>query len=132
MVVGWLTTAGALGWLIWGRLDPAGRLFAAVTVLVVAVCSVFVTRARPRLAATSVGIEVRGLAAPRRFGWGEVTEVRLLRTPGLARRSLTLEITVNPDEVDADEILLIFGRLDLCADPRDVADALETLRPGPG
>jgi hypothetical protein len=129
MVVGWLATAAAVGWLIAGRLDPAGRLFAAVTVGVVAVCAVFVTRARPRLAATSAGIEVRGLSTPRRYGWDEVAQVRLLRTPGLARRSLTLEITVNPVGRDTGEILLIFGRLDLCADPRDVADTLERLRP---
>jgi hypothetical protein len=129
MVVGWLATAGALGWLAWGQLDAPGRVFAAVTVVVLAVCAVFVTRARPRLAATSMGIEVRGLAAPRRYGWADVAQVRLLRTPGLARRSLTLEITVCPNGVDGDEVLLIFGRLDLCADPRDVADALETVRP---
>ncbi|HEY1969033.1 MAG TPA: PH domain-containing protein [Pseudonocardia sp.] len=129
VVLGWAATVGVLAWCLLGEGDPASRLFLGVCVLVLAVCSLFGTRARPRLSASSAGIEVRGLAGAARYSWAQVTELRLLRTPGLARRSLTLEITVRTDDAPDGERLLIFGRLDLAADPRDVADQLGSIRP---
>jgi hypothetical protein len=130
VVIGWLGTAAAIWWCIDGFVngtasEPGTLLFSGLTVLVLAICTLYGTRARPRLTATSAGIEVRGLTGRRRYDWAQVTEVRLLHTSGLGRRSLTLEITVRPGD---DEQLLIFSRLDLGADPRDVADELAAVR----
>jgi hypothetical protein len=53
--------------------------------------------------------------------------VRVLRVRRLGRESSVLEVdTVN---ADGEERLLVFGRLDLAADPEDVAPELQALRP---
>jgi hypothetical protein len=127
VAVGWLGTAAALCWFVFGARDPGTRLFSGLSVLVLVLCSVYGSRARPRLTATSTGIEVRGMRGAQRYDWAQVDDVRLLHTPGLGRKSLTLEITVHTGE--ADERLLIFSRLDLGADPRDVIDNLTAARP---
>ena len=144
VVIGWLGTAAALYWLLFGSRDPGSRLFAGLSVLVLALCSLYGSRARPRLAAGPAGIEVRGLRGVRRYGWAQVTDLRLLQTPALGRKPLTLEITIlmldpasgssvpmldpasgSPVGSADDEHLLIFSRLDLGADPRDVYDDLK-------
>jgi hypothetical protein len=134
VVIGWLGTAAAIWWCIDGFVngtasEPGTRLFSGLTVLVLAVCTLYGTRARPRLVASSTGIEVCGLRGARRYDWARVADMRLLHTPGLGRKTLTLEITVHTGEPAGhdDELLLIFSRLDLGADPRDVCLALEEL-----
>lgn len=147
VVVGWLGTAAALWWLVAGPHDPGSRLFSGISVVVLALCTLYGTRARPRLALTSTGIEVRGLGGAQHYDWAHVDDVRLLHTPGLGRRTLTLEISVHSAGTGADgagnrgfggrgtgdgedvERLLIFSRLDLGADPRDVIDVLTAARP---
>jgi hypothetical protein len=130
--VGWLATAAILYWCVtsWTTPlpDPTTRLFSVVTLLVIVVCTAYGTRARPRLSASGDGIEIRGLGRPRRHPWADVIEMRMLHTPGLARRSRTLEITAGHGP---DERLYIFGRLDLGTDPQDVLDALTAVRPNP-
>jgi Bacterial PH domain len=130
VVMGWLLAAAAALWcvmLLWTGSDPAGCLLAAVTALGAGFAALFGTRARPRLRADPDGLTVGGLFRSRHHPWPFVTDVRVLRVRRLGRESSLLEV----DTVAADgtERLLVFGRLDLAADPEDVAPQLRALRP---
>ncbi|MHA6779428.1 PH domain-containing protein [Pseudonocardia saturnea] len=113
-----LTTAGA---------DPAGRLLAGCAALALLVAALYGTRARPRLRVDADGLTVGGLLRARHHPWPLVQGVRVLRTRRFGRENSLLEI----DTVTADgaERLLLFGRLDLGADPEDVAPEVMDLRP---
>lgn len=130
VVLAWLLAAGAAllcAAVWWTGSDPAGGLLAAVTALGAGVAALFGTRARPRLRADPDGVTVGGLLRSRHHPWPFVTDVRVLRTRRLGRETSLLEV----DTVGADgtERLLVFGRLDLAADPEDVAPQLRALRP---
>jgi hypothetical protein len=130
VVIGWLLAAGAAAWCVslWATgADPAGRLIAGVAALGAGVAALFGTRARPRLRADADGLTVGGMFGSRHHPWPLVKDVRLLRTRRLGRETVLLEV----DTVSAagDERLLVFGRLDLAADPADVLDELLLLRP---
>jgi hypothetical protein len=130
VVIGWILTAVAAAacvtlWLTGS--DPAGRLLAGVAAVGAGIAALFGTRARPRLRADADGLTVGGLTRSRHHPWPFVTNVRLLRTRRLGRETVLLEV----DTVSAsgDERLLLFGRLDLDADPEDVLEELRLLRP---
>jgi hypothetical protein len=130
VVLAWLLAVAAAAWcaaLWWTASDPAGGLLAAVAALGAGVAALFGTRARPRLRADPDGLTVGGLLRSRHHPWPFVTGVRVLRVRRLGRESSLLEV----DTVTADgtEQLLVFGRLDLAADPEDVAPQLLALRP---
>jgi hypothetical protein len=113
-----LWTAGA---------DPAGRLLTGVAAVGSALAALFGTRARPRLRADPDGLTVGGLFRTRHHPWPFVTEVRVLRVRRLGRETSFLE--VDTVAADGSERLLVFNRLDLAADPEDVAPRLRALRP---
>jgi hypothetical protein len=76
-----------------------------------------------RLAVDPEGVTVvRGFAGRHRLPWSAVERVAVDRR---ARLGLASEVL----EIDAGESLHLFGRLDLGADPADVADALHEARP---
>ncbi len=130
VVLAWLFAAGAALWCValwWTGSDPAGCLMAAIAALGAGFAALFGTRARPRLRADPDGLTVGGLFRSRHHPWPFVTDVRVLRVRRLGRESSLLEV----DTVAADgtERLLVFGRLDLAADPEDVAPLLRALRP---
>lgn len=130
VALGWVGTAAATAWcalLTTSGADPAGRLLAGVTAVVLLVAAVYGTRARPRLRVDADGLTVGGLLRARHHPWPLVRGVRVLRTRRFGRESSLLEV----DTVTADggERLLLFGRLDLNADPEDVAPELLDLRP---
>ncbi|MHA6620294.1 PH domain-containing protein [Pseudonocardia sp. DLS-67] len=130
VVLAWLLAAGAAllcAAVWWTGSDPAGGLLAGVTALGAGLAAVFGTRARPRLRADPDGLTVGGLLRSRHHPWPFVMDVRVLRTRRLGRETSLLEV----DTVGADgtERLLVFGRLDLAADPEDVAPQLRALRP---
>jgi Bacterial PH domain len=130
VALGWCGTVAALFWCLLGAREPTGRLLAGVSVLVLASAALFGSRARPRLTADGAGLSVRGLGAPTRFEWSAVSRVRLVHTRRFGRDVPSLEIDARAPGA-TDDRLLVFGWLDLGADPREVAEALETLR-GPG
>ncbi|GAA0931114.1 PH domain-containing protein [Pseudonocardia zijingensis] len=130
VVLAWLLAACAAAWcaaLWWTGADPAGGLLAAVAAVGAGVAALFGTRARPRLRADADGLTVGGLLRSRHHPWPFVTGMRVLRTRRLGRETSLLEV----DTVAADgtERLLVFGRLDLAADPEDVVPQLQAIRP---
>jgi Bacterial PH domain len=104
--------------------DPPGRVLLGSVALVLSFAALFATVARPRLAADAKGVTVRGLTGSRRYIWAEVN-VRLVRTRRLGRDVATVELDADAAEVPE---LVVFGRLELGADPEDVVDALLELR----
>jgi hypothetical protein len=104
--------------------DARGSLLLAVSAAALGLLALFGTLARPRLAADRDGIAVRGVLGTRGWRWGEVN-VRLVRTRRFGRESTAVEIDADNAEPPA---LVLLGRLDLGADPVEVADALVRLR----
>ncbi|MHA6628970.1 PH domain-containing protein [Pseudonocardia sichuanensis] len=130
VVLAWLVAVGAAAWCValWvSDADPAGRLLAGVAAVGATTAALFGTRARPRLRADPDGLTVGGLLRSRHHPWPFVAQIRVLRVRRLGRETSLLEV----DTVTADgsERLLVFGRLDLAADPEDVAPRLHALRP---
>ncbi len=121
--VGWgLTVLAIVGAVLMD--DLRGSLLMGIAALALALLSLFGSLARPRLTADHIGLTVRGLTSTRRWDWREVN-VRLVRTRRLGRESSAIEIDAEHAEPPA---LVLLGRLDLGADPQDVADALLRLR----
>lgn len=130
VVCTWLLFLAAAGWLTATLLagsEPAAVLMAGLAVAGSGVAAAFVTRCRPRLRADADGLTVGGLLGARHHPWPLVRGVRVFRMRRLGRTTSLLEIdTVS---TDGDEHLLVFGRLELAADPEDVLPALEAIRP---
>ncbi|GLZ41324.1 PH domain-containing protein [Actinokineospora sp. NBRC 105648] len=123
VVVGWLLAAvAALVAVLIG--DLRGSLLLAVAALLLGLLALFGTLARPRLAADSTGITVRGLTRGRHWTWGEVN-VRLVRTRRFGRDSTAVEIDADNA---AEPTLVLLGRLDLGVDPQEVVNDLLRLR----
>lgn len=122
--------AAAAAWcaVLWtSDADPAGRLIAGVAAALLALAALYGIRARPRLRVDADGLTVSGLLRRRHHPWPFVTGVRVLQVRRLGRMSSLLEIdTITASGV---EQLLVFGRLDLAADPEDVAPELLARRP---
>ncbi len=124
----WAGAVAALGWcvLVATTGDRAGLLIAAVTAVGLGVAALHGTRARPRLRVDGSGVTVGSLSAVRHHPWTRVSGVRVLPVRRLGRTSTLLEIDVV--EPDGTERLLVFGRLDLDADPDDVAAVVRAAR----
>jgi Bacterial PH domain len=125
----WAGTAAAATWctlLAVSGTDPAGLLLAAVATLALGLAALYGTRVRPRLGADARGLTVGGLTGPRHHPWARVRDVRVRTVRRLGRDSTLLEIDVA--DPDGTEHLVIFGRLDLDADPVDVAAAITSTR----
>ncbi|SDH56773.1 PH domain-containing protein [Lentzea fradiae] len=101
--------------------DNAGRLLIGLATLLVTYLAVFATIARPRLTADVNGLAVRGFASTTRLPWHEV-KVKLQTTRRLGREQQALEL-------DADDRLVVLTKLDLGAEPEEVAGVLHALRP---
>lgn len=101
--------------------DNAGRLLIGLATLLVSYLATFVTVARPRLTADADGLAVRGFLSTTLLPWHEV-KVKLQTTRRLGREQQSLEL-------DADDRLVVLTKLDLGADPEEVAGVLHALRP---
>jgi len=131
VAIGWLGAAAAVAWFVIllrsEAADPAGQLLAAVTAVTLTVAALYGTRARPRLRVDGSGITVTGLVRRRRLPWAAVRDVRVHTIRRWGRRSPLLEIETLSS--DGTEQLFLFGRLDLNADPVDVAEVVRARRP---
>jgi hypothetical protein len=126
----WVGAAAAVAWCVatWrAGSDPAGLLLAGIAAVGLLGAAVFGSLARPRLRVDADGVTVGGLFRSRHHPWPLVQDVRVLRVRRFGRQTSLLEL----DTVDANgnERLLVFGRLDLAADPEDVAVELRALQP---
>jgi hypothetical protein len=101
--------------------ENAGRLLIGLATLLVSYLAAFASIARPRLSADVNGLAVRGFASTTHLPWHEV-KVKLQHTRRLGREQQTLEL-------DADDRLVVLTKLDLGADPEEVAGVLHALRP---
>lgn len=120
----WLLFAGAAAWfvtLLVGGGDPAGRLLAGVAAAALGFMALHGTIVRPRLAVHGHGLEIRGITGTREVDWPAVRRVRVLRTRRFGRETSLLELDLL---IGGDERLAVFGRMDLNADPEDVAAVL--------
>lgn len=105
--------------------EPAGRFLVGAAALLVLATAALAARQRPRLEVLGDG---SGLACTRVTGRqvfprAALMRVRIVEYPRFGRRVPMLEIDAHDPHSGA-ERLLIFGRWDLGADPRDVYDAL--------
>jgi hypothetical protein len=127
VVTAWVAAAGALAWCLAGPDDPAGRLLIGVTALALACAAGYGTRVRPRLAAGVDGLWIGGVRGRTGYPWTAVQRLDVVHTRRFGRDVPTLEVeTVGPG--DAGERLHVFSRLELGADPVDVAETLAALR----
>ncbi|PKW13501.1 PH domain-containing protein [Saccharopolyspora spinosa] len=116
---GWALAAAAAAWWLLAE-SPVDRLFIGVLVLALAATAAHGSICRPRLRADLDGVTVRGLRGPRHWPWPAVT-IRVRHDRRFGR-------TVQALELDAEPELVVLTRLDLGADPQEVADELRALR----
>ncbi len=102
--------------------DPAGRLLAAIAVVVLLAYVGSDLVFRPRLTATGEGLEIRSPTARARLAWPDVERVHADTRLRLGLRSTTLEI-------DAGSTLVVLSRRALGADPETVAELVNAFRP---
>jgi hypothetical protein len=127
VILGLLGAVGLLAWVVLGTrtgaLDGPGRLLLGLAGVALGVAGIAGLRARPRLAAEPDALVLRGVLARRDWPWSRVDAVRVVRMRRLGLPAAYLEIDARDD--DGTERLLVLGRLELGADPADVADALQ-------
>ncbi len=105
--------------------DPAGRFLAGAAALLVLATAALAARQRPRLEVleNGSGLACTRVTGRRVFPREALIRVRIVEYPRLGRRVPMLEIDAR-EPGSGTERLMIFGRWDLGADPRDVYDAL--------
>lgn len=126
VVLGLIGAVGLLAAVFLATLDGPGRLLLGVAGVAVGAAAVFGLRARPRLAASDEALAVRGLLGARVWPWARVDAVRVVRLRRLGLPAAYVEIDARDD--DGTERLLVLGRMELGADPVDVAAALQAHR----
>jgi hypothetical protein len=110
-------------------LDPGGRVLVGGAAALLVALAVRDRLLRPRLSAGPDGVAVRTLTGTVRLPWHRLrVRVRDTRRWGVRSRVLELDTAAAPDD---DGELVLLGRRDLGADPRDVARALQALDPTP-
>jgi YD repeat-containing protein len=123
VVVAWVITLLLLVGVVWLAVvdgDVGGTVLTGLAMVAAGALALHGTLLRPRLAAGPEGVLARTVGGPHRFSWDEA-RLRLRTTRRLGRDSTTLEI-------ESGDHLLVFGRIDLGEDPRDVLDVLTALK----
>lgn len=98
--------------------DVPGRVLGGVAALGLLLFALASWRARPKLAITDAGLEVRGWLSTRTLTRADITLIRITEFRRLARKVRLLEIDT------ADDRLHVFTRWDLGTEPLRVLDAL--------
>jgi hypothetical protein len=98
--------------------DPPGRLLLGISAAGLILFASASWRARPKLAITSDGLQVRGWWRTQLLRHGDIKIIRITEFRRIGRKTRLLEIDAK------DGRLLIFSRWDLGADPLQVLDAL--------
>ncbi|MGH3519682.1 MAG: PH domain-containing protein [Haloechinothrix sp.] len=119
--------AGSVWFAIGG--DFVGATLTGILAVALAALTLHAVRLRPRLAADRQGILIRTLAGPARTPWARV-HARVVRTRRLGRDVETLELELDTEAAEGDPRLIVLGRFELGADPRDVLEQLQRVRAG--
>ena len=98
--------------------DPPGRLLTGIAAAGLILFAAASWRARPKLAITGDGLQIRGWLRTQLLQRSDIKIIRITEFRRIGRKMRLLEI----DAVDGR--LLIFSRWDLGADPLDALDAL--------
>lgn len=98
--------------------DLPGRVLGGVAALGLVLFATGSWRARPKLAITEDGLQIRGWLSTRILAKGDITLIRITEFRRLARKVRLLEIDT------ADDRLYVFTRWDLGTNPLQVLDAL--------
>ncbi|MGH3560455.1 MAG: PH domain-containing protein [Mycobacterium sp.] len=98
--------------------DTPGRVLAGIAALGLLVFASVSWRARPKLAITTDGLEVRGWRRTQLLRPPDIKTIRITEFRRIGRRVRLLEIEATDDR------LLILSRWDLGVEPLDVLDAL--------
>ncbi|OAK51856.1 PH domain-containing protein [Rhodococcoides kyotonense] len=104
--------------------DPAGRFLVSAAALGLWIIAGLAAFQRPRLWIDGGSLSMKRLSGVHTYRADEVSRIKLVRYPRLGRRVPMLELDLRRAGED-DYRLVILGRWDLGADPRDVYDALE-------
>jgi Bacterial PH domain len=117
-------TAGALvlAGLAIATTDPQQRILAVIAALALAVNAAVDLYFWPRLSVTTRGLTLRTPTTRTELPWTSAPIIRVDERTRLGLASHTLEI-------DAGELLVVLSRHALGADPQDVLDILQSLRP---
>ncbi|MDV6010916.1 PH domain-containing protein [Haloechinothrix sp. LS1_15] len=107
--------------------DPPGAVLFGVIAVFFGGTTLHGTVIRPRLLAEPSGVTVRTLGGQYRAPWRRV-QCRVATTRRFGRNVRTLEIDIAADTVADDDELVVFGELELGADPHEVLEELEQRR----
>jgi len=121
LAVGCAAVIAVLAWVLLLAVDPMDRVVGVVIAVIVGAATAWAWRRR--LVGGPRGLLVGGIGGARLVPWSQVRGLDAARTQRLGIASTTIEI----DLVDDD--LLVFGRIDLGADPVDVLSALRAFAP---
>jgi Bacterial PH domain len=102
--------------------DNAGRLLFGVGAVLLAAYVVSDLIFSPRIVASSAGVVINAPLTRARLGWEQIDDVRAETRFRRGLRSVTLEI-------DAGEVLAVFSRRALGAEPSEAAAVIEAFRP---
>ena len=98
--------------------DPPGRFMTGIAAAGLILFATASWRARPKLAITADGLQIRGWLRTQLLRRPDIKIIRITEFRRIGRKMRLLEIEA------ADGRLLIFSRWDLGADPLDALDAL--------
>ncbi|CDQ42255.1 PH domain-containing protein [Mycolicibacterium neoaurum] len=100
--------------------DLPGRVLGIVAAAGLVLFATVSWRARPKLAITETGLQVRGWVSTRVIARDEITQIRITEFRRLARKQRLLEIDTTDDR------LYIFTRWDLGTSPAEVLEVLRS------
>jgi hypothetical protein len=132
VVLAWVLAAALLVWTVFGA-DPRGRILTALASAGLLLFALFGTVARPRLAATADGIEIRRLGGRQHWAWDSV-RITVSSTRRFGRTVSLLELDSIESDIDAESDhagsggLVVLGWLDLGTEPAEVAAVLRSYR----
>ncbi|GFG53388.1 hypothetical protein CQY20_12410 [Mycolicibacterium agri] len=98
--------------------DPPGRVFTIIAAAGLLVFALVSWRARPKLAISNGGLQIRGPLRTNRLEKADIKIIRITEFRRIGRKVRLLEIDT------ANDRLFVLTRWDLGTDPLDVLDAL--------
>lgn len=126
VALAWVLSVAALAWTVFAT-DPGGRILTGLAFVGLLLFALFGTVARPRLAATAKGVEIRRLLGRENWTWGSL-RITVTATRRFGRKVSMLELESRPTDANEDGTLIVLGWLDLGTEPEQVAAALRAYR----